>query len=373
MSSFFGEKRNKIEAFIKKADDNESYVHITKFLREILSDTDSYSNNCKYNIEHIGRIFISSIVSNINDDKEMDNLFIFLIRIAKEYEINSQTMLMEGGQALLEACLNKNLTYSKKFKEMIHFTFNVMPYKILNDKNQKELAKAYTFVEENVNRTVKEQLPEIDKEIKAMQQAIEDSKKVLAIQEQKFSFVVLNKAFYNLFTSKNNSKVRILFLLIGLAFLMVYVPGYYYFHQSEILNHTAKAILGNYVYANAPADLAFMNEEVALLVKNNGIIIYIFSMLQVVVIESIIIYFFRIVLHKYNSIVDQIVQLETKQSVVQFIEGYVKFKKDNNTNKDELEKFEDIVFSKISPNLQDMPNIPNVMDLVDGLGKAIKK
>jgi len=95
-------------------------------------------------------------------------------------------------------------------------------------------------------------------------------------------------------------------------------------------------------------------------------------MIWIILIFSIFIYFFKIVLHKYNSLVDQIVQLETKQAIIQFIESYVDYKKDKKLTKEELSRFEDIVFSKISPNLKDVPDLPSAISLIEGLSKAIK-
>lgn len=46
-------------------------------------------------------------------------------------------------------------------------------------------------------------------------------------------------------------------------------------------------------------------------------------------VEILSIYYFRIVLYNFNSLVEQILQIETKVSLLGFISTYVSFKKDN--------------------------------------------
>jgi len=90
-------------------------------------------------------------------------------------------------------------------------------------------------------------------------------------------------------------------------------------------------------------------------------------------IEIFLVYYFRIVLHNYNSIDEQILQLENKSALLKFISDYVEYKKDNDIKQDDISKFEEIIFSKISPNMKTIPTSPDVISLVEKVAKIIKK
>lgn len=93
----------------------------------------------------------------------------------------------------------------------------------------------------------------------------------------------------------------------------------------------------------------------------------------VITIEVFLVYYFRIILHNYNSIDEQILQLENKSALLKFISHYIGYKKDNAVENDDISKFEDIIFSKISPNMKTIPTSPDVISLVEKVAKIIKK
>lgn len=67
--------------------------------------------------------------------------------------------------------------------------------------------------------------------------------------------------------------------------------------------------------------------------------------------EFVLIYFFRITLHHYRAVQIQIMQLELRLSLCQFIQNYAEYAKEIKTNdKEVLEKFESLIFSNIVPN-----------------------
>ena len=91
------------------------------------------------------------------------------------------------------------------------------------------------------------------------------------------------------------------------------------------------------------------------------------------VIEIFLVYYFRIFLHNYNSIEEQILQLENKSALLQFISHYIIYKKDNDIQQDDVSKFEEIIFSKISPNMKTIPTSPDVISLVEKIAKIFNK
>lgn len=99
---------------------------------------------------------------------------------------------------------------------------------------------------------------------------------------------------------------------------------------------------------------------------------YILS-IPLLTIEIFLVYYFRIILHNYNSIEEQILQLENKSAILKFITNYIEFKKDNEVKQEDIAKFEEIIFSKISPNMKTIPTSPDVVSIVEKIAKIIKK
>ena len=58
---------------------------------------------------------------------------------------------------------------------------------------------------------------------------------------------------------------------------------------------------------------------------------------------------------------------------MKFISDYVEYKKDNDVSQEDISKFEEIIFSKISPNMKTIPTSPDVISLVEKVAKIIKK
>lgn len=97
--------------------------------------------------------------------------------------------------------------------------------------------------------------------------------------------------------------------------------------------------------------------------------------IPVVGLELIMIYFFRVVLSHYHSIQTQIMQLELRQSLCQFIQSYVEYAKKMRENGDDsskntLDKFENLIFSSI---LSNPDKVPGTFDGLEGLASFLKE
>ena len=98
-----------------------------------------------------------------------------------------------------------------------------------------------------------------------------------------------------------------------------------------------------------------------------------FAMLSL---ELILIYFFRIILSNYKSVKAQIIQIELRQTLCGFIQGYADFRKDlketAKENGNPLEKFENLIFSGIITESDKLPSTFDGMEQLGGLIKAVK-
>lgn len=95
-----------------------------------------------------------------------------------------------------------------------------------------------------------------------------------------------------------------------------------------------------------------------------------FIFIPVMSLEIILIYFFRVVLFNFKSVKTQILQIQLRQALCQFIQNYVDYSVEiNNKNKGLLDKFESLIFSNI---LADSEKLPSTFDGLENLVNLIK-
>ncbi|ELB1136149.1 hypothetical protein QQ214_000516 [Vibrio parahaemolyticus] len=108
--------------------------------------------------------------------------------------------------------------------------------------------------------------------------------------------------------------------------------------------------------------LAIQNKEM----NFNDLIAFI----PLVSIEIILIYFFRVILIHYKEAKTQIMQIELRMTLCQFIESYTSYSKEiKEQDSNALEKFENIIFSGI---LSDTEKLPSTFDGFEQLGSLVK-
>jgi len=347
MNEFFIGNKSKLESFLRNFEtldniklDLEIKVLNINVIKDMINLDNMFGNSfdsCTFNIQHIGTNFVNVIDSD-NIEENLDILISLIARFSKELELRSQTLIPSVHNLLNYYSKNQDTLDDKSGQ--IYYALNVMPIKIAEEKgieNFRELQKNLsTEVEELINI----KLPDKQEEINKLKSDSDKYVKLLKGFKDEFSFLSLNQAFNKLEKKKQKQLSFLIASLIGLGSLIVILPIIFY-----MLNR------------NMPQEL------IASLV----------NMIPLAFVESIFIYYFRICLNKYNSISDQIVQLETKQAIMQFIESYVDYKKDKALKPEEMNKFEEVIFSQISPNLKDIPSSPDLVSLLNGISKVIKK
>lgn len=85
--------------------------------------------------------------------------------------------------------------------------------------------------------------------------------------------------------------------------------------------------------------------------------------------ELVLAYFFRVALHNYRSIKAQLIQIDLRMALCQFVQDYAVYAKEvSKDNPQLLDRFDQIVFSGI---VNDEGAIPSTFDGVDQLAKLI--
>lgn len=185
----------------------------------------------------------------------------------------------------------------------------------------------------------------------------------LATQLEKYStafnFVGLYKGFDDLSKLKNEQKDKTYQFSILLGVALILVP---------ILSIFLQSYMG--VVVN---DTVFDFKTLTVTSQFNWVKIF-----PVLGLEFILIYFFRIVLNRLNTLQTEIVQIELRKSLCQFIQEYAKYARelrehsssDGQEKVNLLEKFENIIFSNI---LSQPEKVPSTFDGLEQLSNFLKE
>jgi hypothetical protein len=361
MNKFFQENKEDFDNFLKKLEINKSELEnkelIISIVKEmILRESNSYSgsfNSCTFNIENTGRHLLNNIRSQNIEEKWIE-IVTDIVRFCKEFELKTDSYIPEV-KNLLSYYTKEFLASGSETNEQIYYALTKMPLVIMEEIYSKKYNNFRNDIDKEINTIIEQKLPDKKVEIDKIKEDNDNYIKQLRGFKQEFSFLALNQAFNKLEKSKQLARYISLIFLLLLAVTIVYIP-YFYYEKSFLIKQMTEIF--NLTLDNK-------NSSMSLFILFSGLIPMIF-------IESIFLYYFKIVLNKYNSITDQIVQLETKQAIMQFIESYINYKKDNNIKHEEMSKFEEIIFSQISPNLKDIPSSPDLVSLIDSISKAIR-
>jgi transcriptional regulator of heat shock response len=88
----------------------------------------------------------------------------------------------------------------------------------------------------------------------------------------------------------------------------------------------------------------------------------------------LLIYFFKVLLAQYKSVKAEIIQIQLRQTLCQFIQSYAEYAKEiKSKDASALEKFENVIFSGITPSSDKIPSTFDGMDQITKLLKEIKK
>lgn len=101
---------------------------------------------------------------------------------------------------------------------------------------------------------------------------------------------------------------------------------------------------------------------------DNSYLFYSSRVIPLVLAESLLVYYFRIILHQFYSSKGQIAQLQLRNAICMFIEHHADFKKDKAESA--FEKFDTLIFSPIAVQYD---KIPNTLDGIEQLGKLMDK
>ncbi|EKF9303006.1 hypothetical protein ACPFUO_003488 [Vibrio cholerae] len=318
-------------------DDSKQFLlnsSITIVSRIVISP-DTWNELCGFNCENVGTQLFQRLKNLDTLDDNHDHIFVILYRFACEFDFS-------GGvdyeiATLLRNIDESNINLSGELSGQINYARYAMPVaitkRVLNDPSIKcfkefpELAQKANSQRDELENSLSEKIEEVNK-----------LKDALNMYKDAFNFVGLHQGFGNILKMKQSERSKLLKFIVLLGFIL----------PTPILLT---------IFLKAKVQLFGVWDGVSFL-------------LPVMSLEIILIYYFRILLGNYNSIKAQIVQLELRQTLCQFIQGYSEYAVSIRKNdKQVLDKFENIIFSNI---LTDESKIPSTFDGLDSIGNIMK-
>ncbi|OFM03319.1 hypothetical protein HMPREF2726_01760 [Neisseria sp. HMSC074B07] len=334
-------------------------VHFTQIiLKKMSQSNDCWLSICPFNYHYIGESFEKRLnfLEKNWDSEILDDIFLMSIRFLREAEL---TMRRQYKQKLwndddtyeriwdwFKSLTNDDIHYNQRFQ--LNYIQNDYSLMLLNDYLGNKLFQAFLNHEENIKKieqqsiTLKETSNKIQKNFdEEMQKSVDEKlEKVEQLSDtlenlkQGFNFVALSDGFSRMLNEKKSSKKWILRLLFLIAVIISAIPTYKFFSDGGI-------------------NLTW--QQIAI---SAGL-------------ELVLIYFFRVVLFHYRTVQTQIMQLDLRLSLCQFIQSYAEYAKEIKTNdKDALDKFENLIFSSI---LSSDEKIPSTFDGLEQLNSLIKQ
>ncbi|WP_232014959.1 hypothetical protein [Pasteurella multocida] len=263
--------------------------------------------------------FITSLWENFKDD----DLSLLDERLIKQAEYIKNEMTIN----ILNFYLGEDGFNAFKEYDKLKIHIDETNKKILENKEIIE-----TFISEK-EESIKNFLSKKEQSVKRLEE-------VLNKQKTAFNFVGLSNGFENLLMKKINARKWTFGFLIGISIALLATPLVY-------------------------ICLLLNNLEI---IKNPELWK---ALLPFIGLEIIILYFFRVTLNHYNSIQTQIMQLELRKSLCQFIQNYADYAKEiKEKDSASLEKFENLIFSSI---LSSPDKVPSTFDGLDQLANIVKE
>lgn len=244
--------------------------------------------------------------------------------------------------AIKDFAIYRQNEFDKISSDQITYAIKEMPLNIMRKLLSNDTAKSYREYIKRANdlEDAANHWDNILKENLSKSQTLNDS---LVMQLNKFNFVGLYKGFDELGENKKNELFWAKMLMFTLG-LLIPVP--------LIVEATLLA-----------------NSDIMTSAWSNAM-----RMLPILSLTLILIYFFRVSLMNFNSVRAQLIQIDLRKSLCQFIQNYASYAKEiREHNTDLLVKFEEVIFSNIMPSEDKIPSTFDGLEQLTNFIGALKK
>ena len=344
-------------------------IHYTQIILDKISESDDcWLSVCPFNYHYMGKSFEKRLnfLENNWDSEILDEIFLMSIRFLQEAELTMRRQYREkiwNDSDIYEriwdwfkSLKNDDITHNNI--SQLNYIQNDYSLMLLNDYLGNKSFQAFLNYEENIKKieqqstilqktsdNIQESADKKLKEVKRLDDRLENLK-------QGFNFVALSDGFSRMLNEKKASKNLILLLLFFIAVIISVIPLFKIIPVFKMIPECEMIPICK-IFSDGGTSLTW--QQIAI---SAGL-------------ELVLIYFFRVILFHYRTVQTQIMQLDLRLSLCQFIQSYAEYAKEIKTNdKDALDKFENLIFSSI---LSSDEKIPSTFDGLEQLNSLIKQ
>jgi hypothetical protein len=215
--------------------------------------------------------------------------------------------------------------------------------------------------------TAKRLAEQWDSDLASKKKEVQKLKDTLDNYKSAYNFVGLEAGFRNLTIEKSSEKTLALWSLIALgvvAVLPILCEVYYlYVHLYAIPETTGMS----------PVDIEKL-AAVRLLELNQLKTVLLYALPPLLALEILLFYFFRVVLVHFRSLKTQLLQLQLRSALCQFIQSYAEYAaKLKEQSAGTLAKFESLIFSGLLADEEKLPTTFDGADQIANLFKSFKQ
>ncbi|QHD06318.1 hypothetical protein [Pseudomonas sp. R76] len=312
----------------------QSFVNAA--LNEMINMPAVFDSSCSFNIKHIGSRFVECLqAAGSSKNYDADSMLSCCYRFVVELELKSPNGMSQFLNMAWNELSGMDFLEYPDAATQVKWARNHMAINILREyihhphmATLKELPAAIRTSEEAREKS-NEEMSIRELRVKALQEK-------LAGYENAYNFVGLYQGFSELRKNKIKERDFAFKFLIALGLCLLLVPLLKFFgvvgHETDLIRESL-------------------------------------SIAALFALELMIIYFFRITLQNFRSIKAQLLQIDLRMTLCQFINSYVEFASDaRKSDKELLNKFEQIIFSGI---VSDESVIPSTFDGLEQVAKIV--
>ncbi len=340
-----------LAGFLRKAEsahiEDETRQSRLSISREIIGyihkSPEGWDDRCSFNIKNIGDQFLQWLRDfDPTKPSHIDQIYIMSYRFVCEFDF-----LVGAGKELgMDLRFIKNNIQSDigemddNVRSQIIYASYVMPANIAKDFIND--ANIGVFKDFEAKKLEAENLKaQWDKEIKSKKITVNALKDKLEKYKVGFNFVGLYQGFADLAEKKEKEAFWLFWSLIAIGLLIL-----------------------------TPLTVEIVLSVTDLIDAKTLGLDHLMILLPLISIEIILIYFFRVVLLNHRSVKAQIMQIELRQTLCQFIQSYAGYSSEiKKQDPSALDKFESLIFSGV---LSDPEKLPSTFDGMDQIGSFIK-
>ncbi|EPG6463017.1 hypothetical protein PYX08_02000 [Citrobacter freundii] len=316
---------------------------IVRIFQLFIANPKLWDEKAAYNIRLLKEPFLRDLEKKSMTREEINSIFTTCFRFCVEPSIFSDSM--ENRSHVLRLLKDFGIYRLDEFdpvnKEQLQYALREMPIDMVKDFLKSYEAESFKDFKDKLKAGI-EFASTWEEYIENQKEKIEGIKNNLKGYESAFNFVGLYDGFNSLSKQKKRDIgwSKFVLFLLAIAIPAPLLLEYFYIKQSTV-----------------PTDIA------------NKII----SIIPFLSFTLILIYYFRVVLLNYTSLRTQIMQIELRKSLCQFIQSYSDYSSKIKTNNpDALSKFEDIIFSNIMSSDEKIPSTFDGIEQVASILSSLK-